>query len=160
MKTLLNTKQLNKHCLVSGCDICLIPLSPDHPIAWIVSWPLRPILRPSLISSPQFFFSSFRLDFPWALRPILRPPTLLHEGGGCSDTLFKGKKYQIVLELVWYNQLIFLWIPPPPLLNRREAPNFFDIREILKKKEAATDTPPLFFQKIDGRGGIHKDINW
>ena len=37
MKTLLNTKQLNKHCLVSDCDICLISLSLYHPIASIVS---------------------------------------------------------------------------------------------------------------------------
>jgi hypothetical protein len=49
----------------------------------------------------------------------------------------------------------------PPLLNRREASNFFDIREILKKKEAATDTPPLYFSKNRRKGGgsIHRDIN-
>jgi hypothetical protein len=57
------------------------------------------------------------------------------------------------------DQLISLWIAPAyryaPLLNRREVQKFFDIREILKKKEAAADTPPLFFQKIDGRGDIN-----
>jgi hypothetical protein len=42
----------------------------------------------------------------------------------------------------------------PSLLNRREAPKFFDIREILKKKEAATDTPHYFFKK-SMEGGIH-----
>ena len=73
-KTLLNTKQLNKHCLVLGCDICLIPLLPYHPIALLLQLFLDLFalsFRPSLITS--IFFSSFRLDFSWALRPILRP---------------------------------------------------------------------------------------
>jgi hypothetical protein len=49
-----------------------------------------------------------------------------------------------------------------PLLNHREAPKFFDIREILQKKEAATDTTPYFFKKSTEGGvsiGISTDSN-
>ena len=98
MKTLLNTKQLNKHCLVSGCDICLIPLSPYRSIASIVSWPLRPILRPSLIAS--IFFSLFALIVPevFAQSFALRRPTVLQDGG-CCHTLKKKPNFHMHMML-------------------------------------------------------------
>jgi hypothetical protein len=37
-------------------------------------------------------------------------------------------------------------------LNRHEATENFDIREILKKKEAITDTNPYFFKKLTEGG--------